>query len=112
MANESLTSDNLINHAAARIQTFGGVKAGFDANIATWRKLYAKQDKNAVAFQTCAVCENDFAADDVPYFGIFLISGKRTSRVICKECAYRLSRHVIEADGTMHNGKYVYPKRR
>lgn len=112
MSKENLSSDNLLNHATARLRTFKGTKAGFDANIAVWQKLLTKQNQNTDAFKVCPACEKNFSPDDIPYFGIFLISGKRTNRIICKQCAYRLSRNVIEADGTMHNGECSYKKGR
>lgn len=110
MPDENITSDNLVNHLTARFSNYNGVKGETTADIARWQKLCERAHKSDAVFDTCPVCDKNFDKSEFPYTGQFIIYGKITSKILCKDCAYTLSRHVIESDGSLHNGKCKYPK--
>lgn len=68
--------------------------------IKEWRKqddeLLGKGDK----FISCSCCHKHFEDDEYPYMGTFSVAkGQYMFKIICKECAYKISDKVTETDG-------------
>ena len=76
---------------------WGGIERLFNETIAFWK------ENDEEHFTECACCGRPFKDDEFPYSNFFEQSDGSRLAIICKECAYKISPFVIEADGT----KYV-----
>lgn len=107
---DCLKPENLLHHTVTRIDRFSGVKAGFGTSAVGWKQILARQGRNGSMFCKCSICGNDFGPADVPYLGTFVRDRQKTNHILCRKCAYAISRHVIEADGNLYDGEQPYPK--
>lgn len=73
--------------------------------IKDWRKedndFYGEDDNDCrKRFISCSCCHKHFDDDEYPYIGAFRAAkGQYWFKIICKECAYKISDKVTEADG-------------
>lgn len=102
--------DNLKHHATARLTMLNGVHGSADWSVAQWQKALQKQEKPDVILNVCGICEKSFEKNDNPYIAEFRDKNSFIRKIICKSCAYDISRTVIESDGLLHNGKQKFPK--
>lgn len=105
-----INPDNLHHHATARLLYHNGLHGKADWTIVQWRKNLQKQNKSNAMLTICGICEKPFADNDNPYIAEFKDKNTFIGKVICKDCAYAISRNVIESDGNLYNGQQKFPK--
>ena len=84
---------------------YGGIRGQFERTAEEWQT----DIPDAVQYKVCAVCGNNFPLNEPIYMGVFQIAPDEKQyryrlHTVCKECAYRISDSVIEADGSVHDG--------
>lgn len=85
---------------------YGGLRGLYDRTAKEWSEEYLKGDaeREVNPYVTCPNCGKPFPENEPLYAGSFLvkyIDNKPYYQIkcICKDCAYKISDGVIEADG-------------
>lgn len=86
---------------------YGGISRQFERTAKEWReeheRVLGKDSDNP--YLNCSVCGRNFNDSEYLYQGVFSIKPAKYKyrlmfKVLCKDCAYKISDAVIEADGT------------
>lgn len=89
-----VSEENLIDDETF---VFGGIEKNFDATAGDFRKY------DPVTYENCHHCERHIEDDEQIYAGFFRISPEYSKfHILCRKCAYDMSKQVIEKDGKKH----------